>query len=165
MLYSWVSLSIFPSPNRSNKAHRRNKDVSMPIMGGYESTRHIRTIETERRLAYARQNTLSTPFSLATSPRTSFPFHKHSPSNETSPSAFNHGEPPLKLNPPALIIALTGFSSENDQKLAFKAGMDIFMTKPVRFKEVGKILDGWMKSRERRERDEKEKLKKEKVEK
>lgn len=26
--------------------------------------------------------------------------------------------------------------------------MDIFMTKPVRFREVGKILEGWMKSRE-----------------
>ena len=27
--------------------------------------------------------------------------------------------------------------------------MDIFMTKPVQFREVGRILDGWMKSRER----------------
>jgi DNA-binding response OmpR family regulator len=42
---------------------------------------------------------------------------------------------------------LTGFSSEKDQELAFEAGVDIFMTKPVRFREVGKILEGWMKSR------------------
>lgn len=32
--------------------------------------------------------------------------------------------------------------------MAFEAGVDIFMTKPVRFREVGKILEGWMKSRE-----------------
>ncbi len=56
--------------------------------------------------------------------------------------------PKLKLNRPALIIALTGFSSQKDQELAFEAGVDIFMTKPVRFREVGRILEGWMKSRE-----------------
>ena len=32
--------------------------------------------------------------------------------------------------------------------MAFEAGVDVFMTKPVRFKEVGKILEGWIKSRE-----------------
>ena len=32
--------------------------------------------------------------------------------------------------------------------MAFEAGVDIFMTKPVRFKEVGRILEGWMKGRE-----------------
>lgn len=47
---------------------------------------------------------------------------------------------------PALIIALTGFSSETDQTEAFEAGVDIFMTKPVRFREVGRVLDGWKRS-------------------
>jgi CheY-like chemotaxis protein len=47
---------------------------------------------------------------------------------------------------PALIIALTGFSSEKDQEEAFEAGVDIFMTKPVRFREVGRVLEGWKKS-------------------
>lgn len=32
--------------------------------------------------------------------------------------------------------------------MAFEAGVDIFMTKPVRFREVGRILEGWMRSRE-----------------
>jgi CheY-like chemotaxis protein len=50
-------------------------------------------------------------------------------------------------NGPALIIALTGFTSQKDKEMAFESGVDIFMTKPVRFKEVGKILDGWMKKR------------------
>jgi DNA-binding response OmpR family regulator len=47
-------------------------------------------------------------------------------------------------NRPALIIALTGFSSQTDREMPFESGVDIFMTKPVRFKEVGRILDGWM---------------------
>lgn len=54
----------------------------------------------------------------------------------------------LRKNKPALIIALTGFSSQADQEQAFEAGVDVFMTKPVRFREVGKILAGWMKGRE-----------------
>lgn len=47
---------------------------------------------------------------------------------------------------PALIIALTGLSSKNDQEEAFESGVDIFMTKPVRFREVGKVLEGWKRS-------------------
>lgn len=48
-------------------------------------------------------------------------------------------------NRPALIIALTGFSSQRDQEMAFECGVDIFMTKPVRFEEVGRILNGWIR--------------------
>ncbi|PVH76709.1 hypothetical protein DL98DRAFT_283823 [Cadophora sp. DSE1049] len=176
-------------------------DVSMPVMTGYESTRHIRMIETERRLAYEHQNLIQTnsPPYLSTSINTllpsSFPFNlptptptpSHlplrsdsiSPTNistsqpnpnqnttfpfpppsqnifPTSPSSFDPTElnsrlefPRLKLNSPALIIALTGFSSQQDQEMAFEAGVDIFMTKPVRFKEVGRILEGWRRGRE-----------------
>ncbi|KAH7369618.1 hypothetical protein BKA65DRAFT_2440 [Rhexocercosporidium sp. MPI-PUGE-AT-0058] len=160
-------------------------DVSMPIMTGYESTRHIRMIETERRLAYEHQNLIQTQSSHISTlgvPPSSFPFnlptpsisaHSHSstssglsPTSKTapitypfpppqSPSAFDPSElnsrlelPRLKLNSPALIIALTGFSSQKDQEMAFEAGVDIFMTKPVRFREVGRILEGWMSSRE-----------------
>lgn len=48
-------------------------------------------------------------------------------------------------NRPALIIALTGFSSQMDKEMAFESGVDVFMTKPVRFEEVGRILDGWVR--------------------
>lgn len=150
----------------------------MPIMTGYESTRHIRSVEMERQLAYEHQNLIQSPYlsSISTSPHTSFPFHtppsshchSTSTSNEhnlsassastsktssvaNSPSAFLPSTlqaPRLKLNTPSLIIALTGFSSQKDQEMAFEAGVDIFMTKPVRFREVGRILEGWMKSRE-----------------
>ena len=43
----------------------------------------------------------------------------------------------------AVIIALTGLASSRDQSEAFLSGVDLFMTKPVSFKEVGKLLDNW----------------------
>ncbi|KAI9810097.1 MAG: hypothetical protein M1827_006708 [Pycnora praestabilis] len=53
---------------------------------------------------------------------------------------FRQGEQAL---PPALIIALTGLASSRDQSEAFTSGVDLFLTKPVSFKEVGKLLDNW----------------------
>ena len=44
---------------------------------------------------------------------------------------------------PALIIALTGLASSSDQSEAFTSGVDLFMTKPVSFKEVGQLLNNW----------------------
>jgi CheY-like chemotaxis protein len=52
---------------------------------------------------------------------------------------------------PALIIALTGLASSRDQSEAFTSGVDLFLTKPVAFKEVGKMLDNWEANREREE--------------
>ena len=51
-----------------------------------------------------------------------------------------HGE---SASPPAMIIALTGLASARDQTEAFTSGVDLFMTKPVSFKEVGRLLDNW----------------------
>jgi len=50
---------------------------------------------------------------------------------------------------PALIIALTGLASSRDQNEAFTSGIDLFLTKPVAFKEVGKMLDNWEANREK----------------
>lgn len=50
---------------------------------------------------------------------------------------------PEKTTRPALIIALTGLASGRDQSEAFTSGVDLFMTKPVSFKEVGRLLDSW----------------------
>lgn len=50
-----------------------------------------------------------------------------------------------KVSPPAtLVIALTGLADENDRSKAFGSGFDRFMTKPVSFRELGKLLDGWV---------------------
>ncbi|KAH3140233.1 hypothetical protein KXW18_003379 [Aspergillus fumigatus] len=44
---------------------------------------------------------------------------------------------------PAMIIALTGLSSLSDESEAFTSGVDLFLTKPVSFKEVSRLLDEW----------------------
>ena len=43
----------------------------------------------------------------------------------------------------ASIIAITGNGGENDQNEAFACGVDVYITKPVRFKEIGRLLDDW----------------------
>ncbi|EME43404.1 hypothetical protein DOTSEDRAFT_72716 [Dothistroma septosporum NZE10] len=43
---------------------------------------------------------------------------------------------------PATIVALTGLGSASAQQEAFSSGVDLFLTKPVRLKELTKILDG-----------------------
>ncbi|KAL8937012.1 MAG: hypothetical protein Q9216_004641 [Gyalolechia sp. 2 TL-2023] len=45
--------------------------------------------------------------------------------------------------PPAMIIALTGLASGRDHGEAFACGVDLYMTKPVSFKAVGRLLDNW----------------------
>ncbi len=57
--------------------------------------------------------------------------------------ARDHNSKDSKARPPALIIALTGLASSRDQREAFTSGVDLFMTKPVSFKEVGRLLDNW----------------------
>ena len=42
---------------------------------------------------------------------------------------------------PTYIIALTGLGSASAQQEAFSSGVDLFFTKPVRLKELTKILD------------------------
>jgi len=42
---------------------------------------------------------------------------------------------------PAHIIALTGLGSASAQQEAFSSGVDLFLTKPVRLKELTKLLD------------------------
>lgn len=45
--------------------------------------------------------------------------------------------------PQAMIIALTGLASDRDHGEAFACGVDLYMTKPVSFKAVGRLLDNW----------------------
>ena len=44
---------------------------------------------------------------------------------------------------PAIIIALTGLGSADSQREAFSNGINVFLTKPVRFKDLRKILEEW----------------------
>lgn len=44
---------------------------------------------------------------------------------------------------PATIIALTGLSSSRDESEALASGVDLFLTKPVSFKDVSRLVDDW----------------------
>ncbi|KAI9374099.1 hypothetical protein BJX61DRAFT_346159 [Aspergillus egyptiacus] len=44
---------------------------------------------------------------------------------------------------PAIIIALTGLSSSRDESEALASGIDLFLTKPVSFKDLSKLLEEW----------------------
>jgi len=46
----------------------------------------------------------------------------------------------LNTKEPAMIIALTGVGSAAIQQEAFASGVDLFLTKPVRFNELSDIL-------------------------
>ena len=83
-------------------------------MNGFEATRAIRDIEESR--AQGKRNDGPT-----------------STTNDTRPPSSS----------PALLIAKTGLASSRAQSDAFTSGVDLFMTKPVSFKEVGRLLDNW----------------------
>ena len=42
---------------------------------------------------------------------------------------------------PAKMIALTGDASASAQQEAHASGLDLFLTKPIRFKDVARLLD------------------------
>jgi len=51
--------------------------------------------------------------------------------------------PAMRTPAPSLVIALTGLASGRDQQEAFASGFDLYLTKPVSFREVGRLLDNW----------------------
>ncbi|CAG8080751.1 unnamed protein product [Penicillium olsonii] len=53
---------------------------------------------------------------------------------------------------PAIIIALTGLSSSRDESEALASGVDLFLTKPVSFREVSRLLNEWEKDGMKSER-------------
>ena len=53
---------------------------------------------------------------------------------------------PLGVPATSLIIALTGLASGRDQSEAFTSGFDLYLVKPVSFREVGRLLDNWEKN-------------------
>ena len=44
---------------------------------------------------------------------------------------------------PALVVALTGLANGRDQVDAFASGVDLFLTKPTKFKEIGSLIEKW----------------------
>lgn len=44
---------------------------------------------------------------------------------------------------PTIIVALTGLVSAQDKEAAFKAGVDLYVTKPVSHKQINDLIDMW----------------------
>jgi len=44
---------------------------------------------------------------------------------------------------PAKVVALTGLSSLRDEVQAVESGVDVFLTKPVSFKKISRLLEEW----------------------
>jgi CheY-like chemotaxis protein len=47
---------------------------------------------------------------------------------------------------PAMIVALTGLASAAAQHEAFSSGVNLFLTKPVRFGDLKRLLAQWVPS-------------------
>jgi CheY-like chemotaxis protein len=45
-----------------------------------------------------------------------------------------------KAHTPVVIVALTGLASDRDEEKAYAAGVDFFITKPVRFESLEHVL-------------------------
>ncbi|KAK0121706.1 hypothetical protein ONS95_009991 [Cadophora gregata] len=104
-------------------------DITMPVLDGFGATRQIRAIEEKRK-------------------REAMPSDSGNLNKGNTEGKYVEGQPHA-----ALIIAFTGRSSIEDQTEAVRVGIDLFMTKPVAFKEVGKIIDNWVANRERERRN------------
>lgn len=128
-------------------------DISMPILDGFGATKQIRAIERSRRRRSSIAPVSSTsPSAFMTSQQESVVDDEE----ERWGSAGSSGEVGGGGNSAgkgakgdSLIIALTGLASGSDQQEAANVGIDIFLTKPVSFKEVGRLLDNWEANRER----------------
>jgi signal transduction histidine kinase len=86
-------------------------DCQMPVMDGYETTKHIRTLELEKQEKEEREL-------------------KKKSQSTSSPS--------IK------IIGLTANAMEGDRAKCIEAGMDDYLSKPVRIERLGQAIAKWL---------------------
>lgn len=120
-------------------------DISMPVMDGLEATREIRKLEQKQR----RKREQEQQRGQQQQQQQQGNGNRDEETNSEAESAAK--EAPPSPPPPALIVALTGLANSQDQTNAFASGVDLFMTKPVKFKEIGRLLDDWLGTTEKKD--------------
>ncbi|KAK8244967.1 hypothetical protein HDK77DRAFT_239757 [Phyllosticta capitalensis] len=130
-------------------------DISMPVLNGFDATRQIREAEARWNAEAAEQaanaaatgpSETSSTATTSTSTPASTPGTTDSLNTPAGCSAKPTPSPRKQPITPALVVALTGLASARDQSEAFEAGVDLFLIKPVSFREVGRLLDNWVGS-------------------
>ena len=128
-------------------------DLTMPIMDGFESTRKIREYEAERKSLVAGIEALAlgsngnaqgaaeraTDESGLKAIGNALNDIRDEEHEHKGKDGKGHSSPGPKIRP-TTIIAITALGSEADQKKAFAAGVDHFVTKPMRPRDLEVLL-------------------------
>ncbi|KAK7534901.1 uncharacterized protein J3D65DRAFT_427940 [Phyllosticta citribraziliensis] len=128
-------------------------DISMPVLNGFDATRQIREIEARWNAEAAEEAAAAAtmtggPSESSSTATTQASTPASTPPTATPPDMITNSckKQPKQPIPASLVVALTGLASARDQSEAFEAGVDLFLIKPVSFREVGRLLDNWIGS-------------------